>query len=105
MLLMFLFLVFSFGRDNIIIEYNCEIVFTYFNLGRPPTRWYNIPLFLPDIPEARSRTRALHWAHAGIKSGQLNDSSRSPNVFFSSFSTSNGLRYGHKQTLSIYNDI
>ena len=36
-------------------------------------------------------------ARAGIKTAQLNDSSRSPNILFSIFSISNGLRYGHKQ--------
>ena len=55
--------------------------------------------------EARSRMRALDWARAGIKTAQLNDSSHSPNILFSIFSISNGLRYGHKQTLSIYHNI
>ena len=49
--------------------------------------------------------RALDWARAGIKTAQLNDSSRSPNISFSIFLISNGLRYGHKQTLSIYYNI
>ena len=37
------------------------------------------------LPEERSRMRALDWAHAGIKTAQLNDSSRSPNILFSIF--------------------
>ena len=65
---------------------------------------------LSDWPEARSRMRALDWALAGIKTALLNDSSRSPNILFSIcffffFSISNGLRYGHKQTLSIFHNI
>ena len=35
--------------------------------------------------EARSRMRALDWARAGIKTAQLIDSSRSPNILFSIF--------------------
>ena len=46
--------------------------------------------------------RALDWARAGIKTAQLNDSSRSPNIVFSIFSISNGLRYEHKQILSVF---
>ena len=49
--------------------------------------------------------RALDWARAGINTAQLNDNSRSPNILLSIFSISNGLRYGHKQTLSIYYNI
>ena len=32
--------------------------------------------------EARSRMRTLDWARAGIKTAQLNDSSRSSNIYF-----------------------
>ena len=60
---------------------------------------------LGEDSEARSRMRALDWAGAEIKTAQLNDSSRSPNILFSIFSISNGLRYGQKQTLSIYYNL
>ena len=53
-------------------------------------------------PEVRSRMRALDWARTDIKIAQLNDSSRSPYILFSIFRIFNGLRYRHKQTLSIY---
>ena len=46
-------------------------------------------------PEAHSRMRALDWVRAGIKTAQLNDSSRSQNILFSIFSISNGLRLLH----------
>ena len=49
--------------------------------------------------------RALDLAHAGIKTAQLNDSSRSNNILFSFFSISNELGYGHKQALSTYYNI
>ena len=61
-------------------------------------------LKVPHV-EARSTMRAFDWARAGIKTAQLNDSSRSPNILFSIFSTSNEPRYEHKQTLSIYYNI
>ena len=56
-------------------------------------------------PETRSRMRALDWARAGIKTAQLIDSSRSPNISFSIFAISNWLCYEHKQTVSIYYHI
>ena len=55
--------------------------------------------------EMRSKMRALDWARAGIKISQLNDSSRSSNILFSIFRISIGLRYWHKQNLSIYYNI
>ena len=57
------------------------------------------------LPEVRSRMRALDLGRAGIKTAQLNNSSRSPNILFSIFSISNRLSYGHKQNLSIYYNI
>ena len=60
------------------------------------------------ISETRSRMRALDWARAGIKTAQLNDSSRSANIyiyFLFFFLIANWLRYGHKQTLSINYNI
>ena len=58
-----------------------------------------------ECAEVRSRMRALDCARAGINIAQLNDSSRSPYILFSIFRISNGLHYGHKQTLSIYYNI
>ena len=37
--------------------------------------------------EVRSIMRALDWARAGIKTAQLNDSSRSPYIFIFYFSS------------------
>ena len=56
-------------------------------------------------PEVRSRMRALDWARTDIKIAQLNDSSHSPYILSSIFRIFNGLRYRHKQTLSIYYNI
>ena len=59
----------------------------------------------PSHAAVRSRMRALDLARTGIKIAQLNDSSRSPYILFSIFRISNGLRYEHKQILSIYYNI
>ena len=44
-------------------------------------------LFTAVRHEARSRKQALKWARAGIKTAQLNDSSRLPSILFSIFVT------------------
>ena len=52
-------------------------------------RTFRLKLFLNAFKNAR----------AGVKLAQLNDSSCSPYILFSIFRISNGLRYGHKQTI------